>query len=150
MNWSRLWTALCKHGALSPFCYKFFISCSKHKCRAPTSLTLTFVSTISGFVPAWHPVYTLSQWDSWDQWLCFPHLCIRHSGTVLGNRECAQYIWLEKEIATHSNILAWRIPWTEEPGRLKFMGLQRVGHNWVTQHTQYMLAEHTAAAYFLY
>ena len=32
----------------------------------------------------------------------------------------------EKEMATHSSILAWRIPWTEEPGRLQFMGLQRV------------------------
>ena len=35
---------------------------------------------------------------------------------------------LKKEMATHSSILAWRIPWTEEPGRLQFMGLQRVGH----------------------
>ena len=33
---------------------------------------------------------------------------------------------LEKEMATHSSILAWRIPWTEEPGRLKSMGSQRV------------------------
>ena len=33
---------------------------------------------------------------------------------------------------THSSILAWRIPWTEEPGRLQFMGLQRVGHDWAT------------------
>ena len=36
---------------------------------------------------------------------------------------------LEKEIATHSSILAWRIPWTEEPGGLQSMGLQRVGHD---------------------
>ena len=36
---------------------------------------------------------------------------------------------LEKEMATHSNILVWEIPWTEEPGRLQPMGLQRVGHN---------------------
>ena len=36
---------------------------------------------------------------------------------------------LEKEIATHSSILAWEIPWTEEPGRLQSMGLQRVGHD---------------------
>ena len=36
---------------------------------------------------------------------------------------------LEKEMATHSSILAWRIPWMEEPGRLQSMGLQRVGHN---------------------
>ena len=36
---------------------------------------------------------------------------------------------LEEEIATHSSILAWRIPWTEEPGKLQPKGLQRVGHN---------------------
>ena len=39
---------------------------------------------------------------------------------------------LEKEMATHSSILAWRIPWTEEPGGLQSMGSQRVGHEWVT------------------
>ena len=38
--------------------------------------------------------------------------------------------FLEKEMATHSSILAWRIPWTEESGRLLLMGSQRVGHNW--------------------
>ena len=37
---------------------------------------------------------------------------------------------LEKEMATHSASLAWRIPWTEEPGRLQSMGLHRVGHDW--------------------
>ena len=36
---------------------------------------------------------------------------------------------LEKEVATHSSIFAWKIPWTEEPGRLQSMGWQRVGHN---------------------
>ena len=36
---------------------------------------------------------------------------------------------LEKEMATHSSVLAWRIPWTEEPGGLQSMGLQRVGHD---------------------
>ena len=36
---------------------------------------------------------------------------------------------LEKEMATHSGTLAWKIPWTEEPGRLQCMGLQRVGHD---------------------
>ena len=39
---------------------------------------------------------------------------------------------LEKEIAAHFSVLAWRIPWTEEPGRLQSMGSQRVGHDWVT------------------
>ena len=36
---------------------------------------------------------------------------------------------LEKEMATHSSILAWRIPWSEEPGRLQSMGLQGAGHD---------------------
>ena len=36
---------------------------------------------------------------------------------------------LEKEMATHSSILAWKIPWTEEPGRLQSVGSQRVGHD---------------------
>ena len=36
---------------------------------------------------------------------------------------------LEEEMATHSSILAWKIPWTEEPGRLQSMGSQRVGHD---------------------
>ena len=39
---------------------------------------------------------------------------------------------LEKGMATHSSILAWRTPWTEEPGRLHSMGLQRIRHDLVT------------------
>jgi len=39
---------------------------------------------------------------------------------------------LEKGTAAYSSILAWEIPWTEEPGGLQSMGSQIVGHNWVT------------------
>ena len=39
---------------------------------------------------------------------------------------------LEKEMATHSSTLAWRIPWTEKPGRLQPMGSQKVRHDWAT------------------
>ena len=39
---------------------------------------------------------------------------------------------LEKEMETHSSIFAWKIPWTEEPGRLQSMKSQRVGHDWAT------------------
>ena len=39
---------------------------------------------------------------------------------------------LEKEMATHSSILAWKTPWMEEPGRLQSMGSQRVEHDWMT------------------
>ena len=42
---------------------------------------------------------------------------------------------LEEEMATHSSILAWRIPWTEDPGGLQFMGLQRAGHDLATEQT---------------
>ena len=43
---------------------------------------------------------------------------------------------LEKEMATHSNILAWEIPWTEESGGLQSMGLQRVRHDLTTKQQQ--------------
>ena len=45
---------------------------------------------------------------------------------------------LEKEMATHSRILAWKISWTEEPGRPQSMGSQRVGHDWVTSLSLYI------------
>ena len=43
---------------------------------------------------------------------------------------------LEKEMATHSSVLAWEIPWTKEPGGLQSMGSQRVGHDLATEHAQ--------------
>ena len=42
------------------------------------------------------------------------------------------YIYMEKVMAPHSSTLAWKIPWTEEPDRLRSMGSRRVGHNWAT------------------
>ena len=50
---------------------------------------------------------------------------------------------LEKEVATHSSILAWRIPWTEGPGGLQPSGLQRVGHDWYTTHACVFSFENT-------
>ena len=47
---------------------------------------------------------------------------------------------LEEGLATHSNILAWKVPWTEEPGGLQSMGSQRAGHDWVTEHTHVLLS----------
>ena len=61
-------------------------------------------------------------------------LIIRWEGEthILGKPGNNQKVALdpEKAMATHSSTLAWKIPWTEEPGRLQFMGLQRVRHNW--------------------
>ena len=50
---------------------------------------------------------------------------IRDTGSILGWEDP-----LEEEVATHSRILTWRIPWIEEPARLQSMGSQRVRHNW--------------------
>ena len=54
---------------------------------------------------------------------------------------------LEKEMATHSRILAWRIPWTEEPSGLQSMGWQRVGHESVTN--TFMLTFFSTLLYLL-
>ena len=52
------------------------------------------------------------------------------TGSILGQEDA-----MEEEMATHSSILAWRIPWTEEPGGLQFMGSQRVGRDSAHTHT---------------
>ena len=49
---------------------------------------------------------------------------------------------LEKEMVTHSSILAWEIPWTEEPGELQSMGSQRVRHNLATKQQQHIALDH--------
>ena len=54
-----------------------------------------------------------AMWETWVRFLCREDL-------------------LEKRMATHSSTLAWRIPWTEEPGGLQSMGSQRVWHDWAT------------------
>ena len=48
---------------------------------------------------------------------------------------------LEKEMATYSSVIAWRIPWTEESGGLHSVGLQRVERDWVTKHSTYFFLE---------
>ena len=50
---------------------------------------------------------------------------------------------LEKEMATHSSTLAWKIPWTEKPGRLQSMGSQRVGHDLETLLTYAIIFSNT-------
>ena len=56
---------------------------------------------------------------------------VKHLPTMWETRvqSLGQEDLLEKEMATHSSILAWKIPWMEEPGRLEPVGSQRVGHN---------------------
>ena len=77
-------------------------------------------------------------------YLCFgpgPHRCIFPVAQMVKNLPVMQETWvqslgredpLERGMATHSSILAWEIPWTEEPGGLQFVGSQRVGHDRAT------------------
>ena len=67
---------------------------------------------------------------------------------MVKNRPAMQEIWvrslgqvdpLEEGMATHSSILAWKTPWTEEPGRLQSMGSQRVRHDWATTLSLYFV-----------
>ena len=75
--------------------------------------------------------------------------CKRHNETwvwSLGREEP-----LEQGMATDSSILAWRIPWMEEPGRLQSMGLHRVGHNWsVLARIQIPFIIHAALKFLFY
>ena len=79
-------------------------------------------------------------WMVWElpRWLCGKESacqCRRHKRCRF-DPWVRKIPWVRKEMTTHSSILAWEIPRIEEPGGLQSMGLQRVGHNRATRHTQ--------------
>ena len=90
-----------------------------------------------------------------DEWIKMWHMwCVWASpvAELVKNLPAMQETWvwslsredpLEKERATHSSILAWRSPWTEEPGRLQSMGLRRVRHDCVTNSLFHFSYTHT-------
>ena len=75
------------------------------------------------FLPSAGVCEGLLQWLRGKESMCCAGAA-RDAGSVPGWERS-----LEKEMAAHSSILVWRIPWTEEPGRLQPMGLQRAGHD---------------------
>ena len=91
-------------------------------------------------------ILLIQHFNNWSDPCSLTHFFFRYvkdfpSGSVVKNLPAVQETWvqflswedpLEKGMATHSNILAWIIPWTEEPGELQSVWSQRVGHNWVT------------------
>ena len=80
-----------------------------------------------------------STWPS----ILYTHTYI-HTHTII--LSCLSLILhLEKVKATHSSTLAWKIPWMEEPGGLQFMGLLRVGHDWVTSLSLFTFHFHALA-----
>ena len=92
--------------------------------------------------PAWE-----ADMDLWITLLFFPAFIPPRASLVAQRLKRLPPMWetwvqslgreeaLEKEMVTHSSIFAWRIPWTEKPGRLQSMGSQRVGHDWATSLT---------------
>ena len=73
---------------------------------------------------------TLSVIRSYFFNFCFHFLCTREN--YIPKIDIIYVKYLGKEMAIHSTTLAWKISWTEEPGRLQSMGSQRVGHDWTT------------------
>ena len=84
---------------------------------------------------AWWNTVMGSQRVRHDWWSTHIHTHIKHRTQALLHI-CATYMsyssLTEKAMAPHSSTLAWKIPWTEEPGRLQAMGSLRVGHDWAT------------------
>ena len=64
-------------------------------------------------------------------------ICLQCGGTWV--QSLGQEVSLEKDTAIHFSVLAWRSPWTEEPGRIQSRGSQRIGHDWTTN-TFYFLS----------
>ena len=103
---------------------------------------------------AWHATVhgvakSRAQLINWTElnWTCtsrgFPGVSVVNESTCRRHRRQGFDFWvgkipLEEKMATHSSLLAWKIPWMEEPGELQFMGSQRVRHNWAHSTTQKM------------
>ena len=94
-------------------------------------------ATVESLLWAWCPKFSArpSPGDLWGP-LSRKHASlvaqtVKHLPTMQETqvRSLGREVPLEKEIATYSSTLAWKIPWTEEPGRLQSVGSQRVGHD---------------------
>ena len=104
------------------------------------------VTHLADYSPWVHKEFDTVEWLTFMRASVFMYIWLGFlGGSVVKNLPAKQETWvhspgqedpLEMGMATHSSILAWRIPRTEEPGRLQSMGSQRVGHDWATKHTQ--------------
>ena len=88
------------------------------------------MAQIGSFPSSYSPVKVEATWVSRASQVVWWEIQLPMQVQSLGQKDP-----LEKEMAKHSSSLAWRIPRTEEPGGLQSTGSQRVGHDWVTEHT---------------
>ena len=91
---------------------------------SPLSLSLSNLNALPCDFSLEHPTL-ISGFPRWNQWYrtCLP---MQETQKTQGKIPCSR-------MATHSSILAWKIPWTEESGGLQSMGSKRVRHDWVTE-----------------
>ena len=130
---------------------QYYFSCQQQQkttdkdgiCWAHTS----FWSTI------WRALFLIEHLNHYKiptQWqrMCLPMQKIQETQV----QSLGWYDPLEKEMATHSSIFTWKIPWTEEPSRLQSMGSQRVGHYWANEcsHAHTHTHTHTQSQHFFH
>ena len=125
------WAKFLKHGPQTPgdlpesiWGQNYFRTYTESFCCTPETNIMLNVSYISQFKKKFIMDFPCAQ--------TVKNLHVIHETQV---QSLAQEDPLEKWMATRSSILAWRIPWIEEPGGLQTMGWQRVGHDWATKHT---------------
>ena len=135
-------TFVCLHRFQWKIVFSWYTSCKIIVARNPTFVIWPAINhydlhmwQLPIWMPAWFiirllPIVGLPRWLTGREstWQCRKH------------RRCNYDLWGRKiprrrNPATHSSILAWKIPWTEEPGRLQSIGLKRVGQSWARLHT---------------
>ena len=146
-----LFTAICKASSDSHFAFFHFFFLGM--VLLPVSCTMSWTSihsssdTLSDLIPWIYlslPLYNHKGFDLGHTWMVWGFL-VAQSLKCLPTMQETQVRslgpkdLLEEEMVTHSSILTWRIPWTEEPGRLQFMGLQRIRYDWARTHTYLFL-----------
>ena len=108
--------------------WPFWSHCSKDHSLPSIPAFLSPSQWNSGNVLSHSPAGPKGEMKCWFSWFLLRTVTLWETWV----RSLVREDPLEKEMAPHSSTLAWKIPWTEEPGRLQSIGLHRVGHDWAT------------------